>query len=219
MSGALATAFGCWYVANDRYEVGADPTLAAGLAGAVRPPRLPLRPRRIIAAVDFTPAGERARTVAVELARASEAVLDLVHVLDAFDHIFMRRRPELVAEPQAVLDGIDVALESRASSARRHGVRCVWTSLVGAPGLELGRHATRTGADLLAIGAPVNGKDFAPGWGARALEQLLALPGWRGVVLRVPALPFDDEPGDAPTHSTRAVLISGIQWPVKPRVA
>jgi nucleotide-binding universal stress UspA family protein len=209
MNAALARSLAGWLASNDPFEVGPLP----------RPRRLPLRPRRIIAAVDFTPAVERAREVALGLARVSGAVLDLVHVLDAFDHIFVRRQPDLLSEPEAVLDGIDVALRSRALAARRRGVRCEWTSLVGAPGLELGRHATRTHADLLAVGGPRDGADFVPGWGARALEQLLSLRGWRGIVLRVPARSAEDEAAEAPAHSTSAAFISEIQWPPRPRVA
>jgi nucleotide-binding universal stress UspA family protein len=208
---ALARSLAPGLAFNDPYDVGPRPA---------RPRGLPLRPRRIIAAVDFTPAGERAREVALALARASDAVLDLVHVLDAFDLIFVRRQPDLLAEPEAVLAGIDVALRSRALAARREGVRCVWTSLVGAPGLELGRHATRTGADLLVVGGPRDAADFVSGWGARALEQLLALPRWRGIVLRVPARSAEDDACARPAaHSTSAALISEIQWPPRPSVA
>jgi nucleotide-binding universal stress UspA family protein len=210
VNAALARSLAGWLASNDPFEVGPRPEPTHGL---------PLRPRRIIAAVDFTPAGERAREVALALARASDAVLDLVHVLDAFDHIFVRKQADLLAEPEAVLAGIDVALRSRALAARREGARCVWTSLVGAPGLELARHATRTGTDLLAIGGPRDARDFASGWGTRALEQLLALPRWRGVVLRVPARAAPDAPAGAAAHSTRAALISAIQWPPRPKVA
>jgi len=214
VSGILARSVRGWRAANDRFEVGRGPGLAE--AGGGRPPQLPLRPRRIIAAVDFTPAGERAREVAVRLARASDAVLDRVHVLDAFDHIFVRRQPELLAEPEAVLDGIDAALASRARAAQQRGVRCVWTSLVGAPGLELGRHATRTRADLLVVGAAAASEEQPAAWGARALEQLLSIPGWRGVVLRVPG---EARPRHAQSaQSTSADFISGIQRPVKPSI-
>jgi nucleotide-binding universal stress UspA family protein len=198
----------------------ANDLLPAEDAGLVALP-LPLRPRRVIAAVDFTPAGERARSVATAVARASGAVLDLVHVLDAFDQIFVRRRPDLLAEPRAVMDGIDVALRSRARAARAAGVTCVVTALVGAPGLELGRHAARTGADMVAIGTPAGDDDRSrAGWGARAMQQLLRIPRWRGLIVQVRGPAGDLEPGDGDgDQSSSADRISPIQYPVKPRLA
>jgi nucleotide-binding universal stress UspA family protein len=170
--------------ANDQRTRPSPLTLASGgPAGALR---LPLRPRRIIVAVDFSPGGERARAIAEALARSSDAVLDLVHVLDAFDHIFVRGHSELLADPDAVLAGVDRALESRARVARRAGVRCVANSLVGAPGVELSRHAARTRADLMVVGAPdERGDSYRSGWGARAIQQMLRLARWTGVIVQV----------------------------------
>jgi nucleotide-binding universal stress UspA family protein len=168
--------------ANDPFE--AAPITVIDEATEI--PRRPLASRRIIAAVDFSPAGERARRVATAIAHAHDAVLDLVHVLDAFDHIFVRKRPEVIANPEAVLEGIRGALASRARAARLGGLCCFSTSLVGAPGLELARHARRTGADLMVIGQPARtGDPFRSAWGARALAQLPHLSCWRGVVVCV----------------------------------
>jgi nucleotide-binding universal stress UspA family protein len=159
---------------------------AAGQRPPMARPTPSLRPRRIIAAVDFSPAGERARRVAAALAHAGDVVLDLVHVLDAFDQIFVRRQPQLLEQTEAVLEGIEVALRSRVAAARQEGVRCVSSSLVGAPGIELTRHAERTGADLMVIGGSTTAHDpLAPAWGARALEQILRLSRWTGVIVRV----------------------------------
>jgi nucleotide-binding universal stress UspA family protein len=169
--------------ANDRFDPRCPVTVVDEDGDA---PRFPLSSRRIIAAVDFSPAGERARRVAIAMAHANDAVLDLVHVLDAFEHIFVRSCPELVTNPEAVLEGIQTALGSRARAARLGGVCCFSTSLVGAPGLELARHATRTGADLMVVGRPARIDDpFRSAWSARALAQLVHLTCWRGVVVRV----------------------------------
>jgi nucleotide-binding universal stress UspA family protein len=169
--------------ANDRTPRPTSLTLAGDSPMGLR---LPLHPRRIIAAVDFSPGGERARAVAEALARSSDAVLDLVHVLDAFDHIFVRRQPELLDDADAVLAGVDRALDSRARTARLSGVRCVSSSLVGAPGIELSRHAVRTRADLMVVGAAAKRGDwFRSGWGGRAIQQLLRLAHWPGVIVQV----------------------------------
>jgi nucleotide-binding universal stress UspA family protein len=157
--------------------------------------RFPLRPRRIVVGLDFSPISEGARRLALGLARATGAVVDLVGVLDAFGEIFVRHNDRLLAGTQgptpdgdAALDAlqaeIEEALVCRERLARSAGVRCEHTFLVGVPGLELGNHAVRTGADLIILGA---GGDeparFGWTWGARAADQILQAGKWRGPVL------------------------------------
>src|SRR5438552_449917 len=71
------------------------PTTAGRFAGG----RFPLRPRRIVVGLDFSPISEGARRLALGLARASGAVVDLVGVLDAFGEIFVRHNDRLLAGP------------------------------------------------------------------------------------------------------------------------
>jgi nucleotide-binding universal stress UspA family protein len=155
---------------------------------------LPLRLRRIIVGIDFSPISEGARRLALGLARESGALVDLVAVLDAFDEIFVRKNYRLIAaasrseETADMADTLwaemDDALTCRERLARAAGVRCVHSALVGAPGQELAEHALRTGADLIVLGVG----DAQPGrfgwtWGGRAAEQLLHAGKWRGPVL------------------------------------
>ena len=157
--------------------------------------RLPLRPRRIIVGVDFSAISEGARRLALGLARTTGAVVDLVGVLDGFDELFVRRSGRLLAgsesrsfDGDAAVDALQAeiveALRCRERLARAAGIRCEHTFLAGVPGLELGQHALRTGADLIVLGAgPDEPARFGWAWGARAAEQILQAGKWRGPVL------------------------------------
>src|SRR5215212_7333911 len=54
-----------------------------------------LHARRIIVGMDFSPASESARRLAVGIARASGGTLDLVSVQDAFSETFTRTAEDL----------------------------------------------------------------------------------------------------------------------------
>jgi nucleotide-binding universal stress UspA family protein len=114
----------------------------------------PFRLRRILAAVDFSPESERARRLAESVAASTDALLDLLCVVDAFTEIFCNDNRDLAENPDRFLSSTGIALEVLVRHARSQGIRCVGTLLVGAPALELARHAGRTGADLLVLTLP-----------------------------------------------------------------
>jgi nucleotide-binding universal stress UspA family protein len=195
--GSAAARWSAGAPANDCARPGAlsDAPFAPVPGGRFAGGRFPLRPRRIVVGLDFSPISEGARRLALGLARATGAVVDLVGVLDAFGEIFVRHNDRLLAGTHGPAPDGDAALEAlqaeieealvcRERLARAAGVRCEHTFLVGVPGLELGNHAVRTGADLIILGA---GGDeparFGWTWGARAADQILQAGKWRGPVL------------------------------------
>ena len=143
-----------------------------------------LHARRIIVGIDFSPASESARRLAVGIARASGGSVDLVSVQDTFSQTFGSNPEELISGPDLVAAFIDDALVRRVALALAEGVPCGRTALMGLPGRELAEHALRTEADLivLGVGADQAGR-FGRSWGRQAAEQLLRDGRWRGPVL------------------------------------
>lgn len=195
--GGAAPRWSAGVPANDCARPGSfiDVRFTPATGGRFAGGRFPLRPRRIVVGLDFSPISEGARRLALGLARATGAVVDLVGVLDAFGELFVRHNDQLLAGTEgpgsdgdaaveALQAEIEEALVCRERLARTAGVRCEHTFLVGVPGLELGNHAIRTGADLIILGA--GGEEparFGWTWGARAADQILQVGKWRGPVL------------------------------------
>jgi hypothetical protein len=107
--------------------------------------------QRIILVQELTVGAEVASRLAVALARRSDAVLDVVAVIDAFSEVFQRQNREAIRAPERFLSTIQTLLDVQVQIIRRRGVRCVGTLLVGAPPLELARHATASQADLMVL--------------------------------------------------------------------
>jgi len=175
---------------QDDAAAGATSPGASFVAHATWGSRTSLRARRILVGMDFSPAAESARRLALGIALGSDAVVDVVHVFDAFTEAFVRHDPRVLDNVDATLRDIEQALLRRERMARVQGVRCVHTSLVGAPGIELARHAALTRSDLIVLGDG----DEQPGrfgwtWGRRAARQILRSARWQGMILLRPA-PF-----------------------------
>ena len=159
----------------------------AAVIGATWRSRTALRPKRIVVGMDFSPASESARRLAFGIALAADALVDIVHVLDAFTEAFLHKNPDVLATGDALLIEIDQSLARRQRMAQSQGIRCVHTSLVGAPGIELAIHAAITRTDLIVLGDT----DEQPGrfgwtWGRRAAEQIRNSSHWQGTVLLRP---------------------------------
>ena len=130
-----------------------------------RPIRYPAESRRIMVGVDFSRASDLAVNLVSGIAATTQTVIDLVHVFDGFDEAFVRGN-------RAILDRVDAVAGQRGPRAARarwrprpQGVRCVSTSLVGAPGSSSPATRRDTGADLLVlgVGAEAAGRSGAPG--------------------------------------------------------
>jgi nucleotide-binding universal stress UspA family protein len=107
--------------------------------------------RRVLLAQDLRPGAEAGGRLAESIARRSGALLDVVAVVDGFSEIFLHENRALIADPDRYLHALQAALEVRVALARLRGVRCLGTLLVGAPPLELARHAAGSGADLMVL--------------------------------------------------------------------
>jgi nucleotide-binding universal stress UspA family protein len=142
------------------------------------------RPRRILVVVDFSEASEDARRFASAIAIASDAVIDFVHVFDAFTEVFVRKNVYGLDEVEKMMAAIERALSRRAGLARSVGVRATHTRLVGAPGLELPTHATSTGADLIVLGDGEN-EPGCYGWtsGRQVARQIINSTRWKGFLI------------------------------------
>jgi nucleotide-binding universal stress UspA family protein len=144
-----------------------------------RPVRFPGEVRRIMVGADFSPASDAAMGVVFGIAATTGTVVDLVHVLDGFTEAFVHGDRPLLDHVDAILARVAGALRARMTAAASEGVRCVSTSLAGAPGIELTRHARRTGADLLVLG--VGRETSGPlgrAWSAEAAVQVLRTGSW-----------------------------------------
>jgi nucleotide-binding universal stress UspA family protein len=144
-----------------------------------RPVRFPGEMRRIMVGVDFSPASDTAMGVVFAIAATTGTVVDLVHVFDGFTEGLVLGNQPLLDHADAVLVRIGQELRARTTAAAADGVRCVATSLAGAPGIELTRHARRTGADLLVLGVgPESRGPFGRAWSADAAAQTLRTGAW-----------------------------------------
>ena len=99
---------------------------------------------RIIVATDFSEGSDAALEHAVTLARALNASVNIVHVLD----------PTWVAtgDADAHAERVDHALETRAQRLSSLGVICQTDSLEGHPPTEIARHAEKVGAGMVVVG-------------------------------------------------------------------
>jgi nucleotide-binding universal stress UspA family protein len=144
-----------------------------------RPVRFPGEARRIMVGADFSQASDAAMGVVFGIAATTGTVVDLVHVFDGFTEAFVRGDPRLLDHVDAVLARVGQALRARTAAAASDGVRCVSTSLVGAPGIELTQHARRTGADLLVLGWGAEARGpLGRAWSADAAVQTLRMGSW-----------------------------------------
>jgi nucleotide-binding universal stress UspA family protein len=117
-----------------------------------RPVARLLRRRRIMVLIEFTPASEVACQMGIGLARKTGSLLELVCVLDAFTELFQHQNAGLALHPEDWLAVLGAALAVRAAPGLEAGVPTLTTTLVGAPALELVRHARSTGAAVVIVG-------------------------------------------------------------------
>jgi nucleotide-binding universal stress UspA family protein len=109
--------------------------------------------KRIIVATDFSEGSDAAMERAFTIAKALEASVDLVHVLDT---ALLTAPASLGAmplvEPESLMNEIDKRLAERVAQATAAGLVCQSDSLDGYPAKEIVRHAQKTGADLIVVG-------------------------------------------------------------------
>jgi nucleotide-binding universal stress UspA family protein len=109
--------------------------------------------RRIVLATDFSPIADGALEVAITMARAMGARLDIIHVSAA---VIMLPPPfELVSVPALFPDlsrRVQEGLEARAAKVREAGLECETLELSGTAHVEIVNYARDKGADLIVLG-------------------------------------------------------------------
>ncbi|HVZ74270.1 MAG TPA: universal stress protein [Polyangia bacterium] len=109
--------------------------------------------KRILAATDFSEVSAEAVDTAIQLARALDATVDLVHVTP---EIAIATPPPvdfvaLPLDPAAAVDEASRKMADEERHARERGVSCESNVLVGRPDAAIVAHADETSADLIVI--------------------------------------------------------------------
>lgn len=118
----------------------------------------PRRVRRIVVATDLREDAPRAvLATAVAYGRMFDASLDLVHVREHLVYELTEGLASAETPREEALRRIDDRLAALADDVTHAGLPCVTSSLDGVAHRELLRHARKTGADLIIVGAHGHG--------------------------------------------------------------
>jgi nucleotide-binding universal stress UspA family protein len=109
--------------------------------------------KRIVVGTDFSDGSDAALEVAVGMAAAFQAPLELVHVVETGVMVAPIPLGAMALVDGAELFGkIDAALTERAAKAVEKGLTCQTVSLQGHPPRMLVDHAKKVGASLIVVG-------------------------------------------------------------------
>ena len=110
--------------------------------------------KRILVPTDFSDPSAEALASAMELAKAANAVVDLVHV--AVEASFALPPPIDVAtvpiDMTKVMERVTDGLRAEEKRVQEAGLRCETAMLIGRPDAEIVARATATGAELIVMG-------------------------------------------------------------------
>lgn len=108
---------------------------------------------RILVPIDFSEDSDRAIAAAIELARAVDAEIDVVHVWRLTAYASMPAAGLVPAEAtQAMRDGDAERLDAKVAEVREAGIGCTGHLVDGMPSQEVVDAAKRFGADLIVMG-------------------------------------------------------------------
>ena len=102
--------------------------------------------QKLLLATDFSPASERAREVALQLAKTFDAELTVLHVVEPPAYAYA------VPLPDSVRPAVAEALEGVAESVRRAGLRTQRILREGSPSAEIVAAVEENGLDLVILG-------------------------------------------------------------------
>jgi len=111
--------------------------------------------KRILMATDFSEGSDRALAVAMRLAQALGATIDLVHIYAAPDLSAVSAIPGVVPMPPPDRDAMEEIrhqLEETAARVRSSGVQCLAFSSEGGVSNEIVEQANRIAAELIVVG-------------------------------------------------------------------
>jgi nucleotide-binding universal stress UspA family protein len=113
--------------------------------------------KKLLVATDFS---ERCREMlkqSMDIARAVDASIDLVHVRERFGDLVREGSTRTAYELEAARDSIDRALAETAQRIIDAGISCQTTSLEGSPAHQIVAHAAKTEADVIVLGSRGHG--------------------------------------------------------------
>ena len=137
-------------------------------------------PRRILVAIDFSPASRRALRYATDLAIQNGAMLDAVHVLAPVIPLAVGPEP-VAASATLMLDErreVEHELEAWCDPGREEGINCKVHLLEGDPATKILECVDSLYADHLVLGAHGHGalQDFLLGSVARDVQKKARIP-------------------------------------------
>jgi nucleotide-binding universal stress UspA family protein len=137
-------------------------------------------PRRILVAIDFSPASRRALRYATDLAIQNGAMLDAVHVLAPVIPLAVGPEP-VAASATMMLDErreVEQELEAWCEPGREEGIECTVHMLEGDPASRILQCVDDIYADHLVLGAHGHGalQDFLLGSVARDVQKKARIP-------------------------------------------
>jgi nucleotide-binding universal stress UspA family protein len=108
-------------------------------------------PRKILVATDFSEGSDEALDHAIDMAKASNAAIEIVHILELAEE-FPFGTTYFDADYGALYSGIDRQLSERADRARAAGIACETKIIDGAAVNEITRRGRAIDADLIVVG-------------------------------------------------------------------
>jgi nucleotide-binding universal stress UspA family protein len=108
-------------------------------------------PKKILVATDFSDGSDEALDCAIDMAKASSAALEIIHVLELAEE-FPFGTTYFDADYGALYTNIDRQLTERADRARATGVACDTKIIDGAAATEITRRGRAIDADLIVVG-------------------------------------------------------------------
>jgi nucleotide-binding universal stress UspA family protein len=113
--------------------------------------------KKVLVAVDLSEPSKAVIEASVQLARALDASLELVHVREPFVYAMAGQYGPSPEQEQALVRWIDARLAEASDQISHARVPCVTTSLNGRPAREIVAHAEKVGADLIVVGTHGHG--------------------------------------------------------------
>jgi len=108
-------------------------------------------PKKILVATDFSDGSDEALDRAIDMAKGSDAALEIIHVLELAEE-FPFGTTYFDADYGALYTNIDRQLTERAERARAAGVACDTKIIDGAAATEITQRGRDIGADLIVVG-------------------------------------------------------------------
>lgn len=108
-------------------------------------------PRKILVATDFSEGSDEALDHAIDMAKASNAAIEIVHILELAEE-FPFGTTYFDADYGALYAGIDRQLTERADRARTAGIACETKIIDGAAVNEITKRSRAIDADLIVVG-------------------------------------------------------------------